>query len=362
MSSFVKLLVASLKEFGRDRTTLSFTIILPLLLVAFFGLALNGGSQKLTIGISKLGWTTPPMATFSLQETMLADVAGLQQNQNVHTESGSPSTEMARLRDGTVDAVLAYSPGHIRLYFDKSNGATSLAIQSLDRSLTTGIGSPNRATPPIVLDPVRGLANSRLDFVIPGILATAIMWLGIFAAIPLVQQREQQILRRFAVTPVPRSRVVLAQVASRLAVGLAQAVVILAAARLVFGVPIGARFGSGIGSLVLVAALVLLGALAFVSIGYAVAALSATQSSAHAWAQILTMPMLVLAGVFFPVSLMPAVLQPVVAVLPLTYLADALRQVTMNGQYFAPFGVDLAVLAAWIVGALAVSVRFFRWS
>jgi ABC-2 type transport system permease protein len=362
MNSFLKLLVASFKEFSRDRTTLSFTVILPLLLVAFFGFAFGSSSQKLQIGVVRASETSASGS----QRAMNAYVSALS-NIDVHFEIGSRSTELSRLRDGTIDAVLLVDNG-LKILYERGNGRAALGVAGLRYKLAgieytiqperTSVGAPWG----ISFGALSGPSNSRLDYVVPGILATAIMWLGIFAAIPLVQQREQQVLRRYAVTPVTRTRVVLAQVVSRLGVSLAQAVFVLAAARLFFGVPIGAELASPWKVILVLTGLVVLGALAFVSIGYAVAALSATQSSAHAWAQLLTMPMLVLAGVFFPVSAMPGFLQPLVAVLPLTYLADALRQTAIHSQTFAPIGVDLAILGAWIVVSLGIAIRFFRWS
>lgn len=362
MKPFQKLVVASLKEFARDRTSLSFTIILPLLLVAFFGFAYGAGSgSKLQIGIV-LGGQSPT----------LPQVEAIRNNPHVKSEFGSRKTEFARLHDGAIDAIALFeqvapgvNPVHsFSLFYSHGNGTVALALAALSQSSTaTRRGGSHRSTggTPSV-ESIHGLSNSRLDFVIPGILATAIMWLGIFAAIPLVQQREQQVLRRMAVTPLPRSRLVTAQVLARLLVSVAQAVFILGAARLLFGVPIGRGAGSWPLAAATVATMVLLGAMSFVAIGYAVAALSSTQSGAHAWAQLLTMPMLLLAGVFFPIAVMPGLLRPLIAILPLTYLADALRQTAIGGQNFAPLPVDLLALGAWVVIPLAISIRYFRWS
>lgn len=354
MKPFFKLLVASLKEFSRDRTTLGFTIILPILLVAFFGLAYGGISQRMTVGI-----VTASGSTTAVAPAIIRDLRGLP---GLRVERGSNGIEMARLRDGTVQAVLTTGRGGADILFNRNDGTIGLAVQGLRTSLARSSISGRPGGMAVRASGIGGISANRLDYVIPGILATAIMWLGIFAAIPLVQQREQQVLRRLAVTPVSRFRLVSAQVLSRLLVSLLQAAFILAAARLVFGVPIGSRFSSPWVAVFGLAGLVVLGSLAFVAIGYAVAALSATQSGAHAWAQLLTMPMLVLAGVFFPLTLMPGVLVGLAAVLPLTYLADALRQTVLNGQHFASIPVDMAALAAWFVVPLAVAVRFFRWS
>lgn len=354
MRPFRKLLVASLKEFMRDRTSLSFTIILPLLLVAFFGFAYSDSTTHLSVGVVGL---RSQLETSSVVKILRGE-------SGVTIEYGSKSTEMARLHDGTIDAVLTGSPSGARsahFYYDRGDATVALAVGTLSADVAHG-GTAIKPSGRARAFAVSGLSNSRLDFVIPGILATAIMWLGIFAAIPLVQQREQQVLRRLAVTPLARWRLVLAQVLGRLFVSLAQALLVLAAARLLFGVPIGSEVGSGIGALGVVAALVLLGALGFVAIGYAVAALSSTQSGAHAWAQLLTMPMLLLSGVFFPIALMPGALKPIIGILPLTYLADALRQTAFSGQHFVPIQADLGALAVWVLIPLVIAIRYFRWA
>ena len=68
-----------------------------------------------------------------------------------------------------------------------------------------------------------------------------------------------------------------------------------------------------------------------------------------------------LSGIFFPLEFLPEALRTVAAAMPLTYLGDALRQVMVQGTPWVPLGVDLAVLAAWFLGGLLISARFFRW-
>ena len=64
---------------------------------------------------------------------------------------------------------------------------------------------------------------------------------------------------------------------------------------------------------------------------------------------------------FFPIATMGDVLQTIARLIPLTYLADALRQVMVDGIPFAPLWVCVAVLVAWLAGCFAVAARFFRW-
>ncbi len=71
--------------------------------------------------------------------------------------------------------------------------------------------------------------------------------------------------------------------------------------------------------------------------------------------------MMFLSGLFFPVNLMPNWIRPVVSAMPLTYLADLLRQVMIGYPPVNSQAVDLAVLFAWLVACSLLAIKFFRW-
>jgi ABC-2 type transport system permease protein len=116
-----------------------------------------------------------------------------------------------------------------------------------------------------------------------------------------------------------------------------------------------------IGNMALLAGFVLLGALMFVALGYLISGLAKTQESVIGISQLINFPMMFLSGLFFPVDFMPAWIRPVVTAMPLTYLADALRQIMVGATPVYSLWVDLGVLAAWLVVSAALAVRFFRW-
>lgn len=76
---------------------------------------------------------------------------------------------------------------------------------------------------------------------------------------------------------------------------------------------------------------------------------------------LVTLPMMFLSGVFFPVSSLPHWLGSIVQFLPLTFLSDGLRQTMNAGVGLAGLGIDFLGLAAWLLVSGAVAVRFFRW-
>jgi ABC-2 type transport system permease protein len=58
---------------------------------------------------------------------------------------------------------------------------------------------------------------------------------------------------------------------------------------------------------------------------------------------------------------MPAWIQPVAHLLPLTYLADALRQIMVGATPTYPLALDVAVLGGWLVVCTLLAVRLFKW-
>ena len=68
---------------------------------------------------------------------------------------------------------------------------------------------------------------SAAAFFVPSILAMALMQLGVFSAIPLVEQREKLILKRLGATPLPRWTLVASNIVVRLLIALVQTVLIV---------------------------------------------------------------------------------------------------------------------------------------
>jgi ABC-2 type transport system permease protein len=203
--------------------------------------------------------------------------------------------------------------------------------------------------------PITGNNLGEIDFLLPGILAMSLMQLGLFATAPaLVQLREQQVLRRIGATPLPRATLLAAQVVHRLTIGGVQTFLILLIGTLAFKVNI-------VGNIAMLLAYVLLGALMFVALGYLISGLARTQDSVTGITQLLNFPMMFLSGIFFPVDLVPAWIRPVVTILPLTYLADALRQIMVGATPAYSLTIDFVVLGGWLIVCGLLAVRFFTW-
>jgi ABC-2 type transport system permease protein len=132
------------------------------------------------------------------------------------------------------------------------------------------------------------------------------------------------------------------------------AAVILVLAWMLFGLNVE-------GSLIALIVVVVSGALCMLSIGYFIGSRIRTAIAAAAIMQLVSMSMLFLGGTYFPVDSPPAVMEPLIRVIPLTHLNDALRAVINDGSGLDAIATDLGVLAAWTLATVTVSSRIFRW-
>jgi ABC-2 type transport system permease protein len=198
---------------------------------------------------------------------------------------------------------------------------------------------------------------SYIDFLVPGIVAMALMTTGIYAISgTFVTYRERGVLRRLKATPMPLGSFIASRVLMQLLVSLIQTALVLGTGALLFKVNIG-----GLDTWLRVGALAIIGSASFVTIGFFVASVSKNIEIASALGNVIGTPMMFLSGIFFPMDNAPAWIQPVVKAMPLAYLADALRSVIIQGDSLWSVRLDIVVLLGVGVVFLAFSVRFFKW-
>lgn len=361
MRTFVRLTSANLKSFVRDRAGLFWTIAFPVTFMLLFGAIFSGGDTRY-----KVGWVDLDHSPASRALAADSSIGAVLDLATEDTEEAA----VAAMKDGSVRAVIVVPAGFgaavsgsgggtlpVRLYTDPSNAQTSATITGIVANLIGAFNQAASGRPPILsLQPasVQRESITAISYFVPSILAMALMQLGLFAAIPIVEQRQNLILKRISATPIRRRTFIASNVATRLLIALLQAVVILALAQVVFGVTM-------LGSPIVFVGFVVLGALAFIALGYVVASFATTEDSAGQLVSILQFPLMFLSGIFFSLEAMPGFLRGVAAFMPLTYLGDALRQVMVGGSPFAPLPVDALVLGGWLLASFLASARFFRW-
>jgi ABC-type multidrug transport system permease subunit len=199
-------------------------------------------------------------------------------------------------------------------------------------------------------------AGSRyIDFLIPGLIGMGLMGGGVWGVgYAIVDMRIRQVLKRLLGTPMKKHHFVAAMMASRMVFMIPEIIVILILSRLIFNVV-------SHGGYVLIAVIVLLGAFQFASIGLIIASRARTLEAVAGLMNLTMVPMWIGSGIFFSAERFPALVQPVIRLLPLTPVISALRQVMQEGAGVVTILPDLGLMAAWLVVTFVVALKIFRW-
>jgi ABC-2 type transport system permease protein len=171
--------------------------------------------------------------------------------------------------------------------------------------------------------------------------------------VAISQEREVGTMDGMMVAPINRLSIILGKALGQTGRGLIQGVIVMALAMGLFGVLIH-------GSIVLVAALLLLGVFSFVGLGIVLTSLAKDQETAQMMMMTLMFPMMFLSGVMFPLQQMPWYMQDIAKFLPLTYAADAMRKVMVLGAGVSAISTDLIILIAFGAIMIAIAVPLFR--
>jgi ABC-type multidrug transport system permease subunit len=332
--------MARVRTFFREPEAVFWTFVFPLLLAIGLGIAFRN---------------RPPAPVFVGLED------GARGQELEAALAGSPAVTLRRvdrttadkgLRAGKLDIVVV--PDSPVVYvFDPTRPESRVARLVVDQVVQRAAG---RTDPEAAMDsPVSETGSRYIDFLIPGLLGMGLMQSGFWGVgYAVVEMRSRKLIKRLAATPMRRSDFLLSFLFSRAVFLVVELPVLLGFGSLAFGVPVR-------GSLLLLIAVAILGALVFASLGLMMAARATKSETVSGLINLASLPMFVASGTFFSSSRFPDTVQPLIKALPLTALNDALRAVMLEGAGVGGIAVAGAILVAWGVVGLAVALATFRW-
>jgi ABC transporter DrrB family efflux protein len=318
-------------EFLRDRSTLIFTVLLPVLLVIGMGFVFGGPERPLF----KVGVLAPSIERAAhpfLRERYVEFVPLPQQAQALQKLTHQQVDLLVDLR----------APPR---YWVNTDSPKGYIVEKLLLA----------AEPAARRQPVSGAALRYVDWLFPGILGMNMMFSCLFGVgYVVLRYRKSGFLKRLYATPLTAFEFLSAQVLSRLGL------ILFVTAILYVG--IGAIIGfRNAGSTLLLLLLAIIGALSMIALGVTIAARFASEELVGGLLNLLTWPMMLLSGIWFSLEGSPRWVQWVAHVFPLTHVLDAARAVMLDGAGLAQIAPHLLFLAATALGFLAFGAWSFRW-
>jgi imidazolonepropionase-like amidohydrolase/ABC-type multidrug transport system permease subunit len=183
-----------------------------------------------------------------------------------------------------------------------------------------------------------------------GILGNGLFGAGMRA----VQERENNILRRYKVAPISAAPLLVASMVTGLLTYLPYIVLMLLIAHLRYGMV----FPRNIISVLLFASF---GLVAFRAVGLTVASVVNSVQESAILTQVLYLGMLFLSGASFPLSMFPKWLMTVTQFIPATYLMSGLQSIMMRQESVFKNAPAVGALCLTTALAIFVSVKLFRW-
>ena len=368
MKIYLALTVVSMKMYFRNRQALFWALFFPLLVMLIFGMMNFNGYNAPSVGVHD---EAKSEASRNLIQALQGD-----EEEVLKVSIGTPEEILHDLEFGESRAAIIIPknygvPGELavlQVTYDERYTQERAVISTVLKQVTDGLFKEYAAVPDEYLvensinvneSLIQGQGQGFKGWLIPGIAAMAIMQTGLFTVVfSLVRFKSQGVLRRLKATPIGAAHFLAGQLTTKAIVVVIQTYVLIIVGAVALGVSVNTgRLGAWFDLTILA----LLGGALFIAMGLAISGWAKSEETAAPMANVISMPMMFLSGVFFPLSVMPEWLTRWSQYLPLTYLADGMRAITVEGATVTTLGNELIGLTVWIIVVFAIATKTFRW-
>jgi ABC-2 type transport system permease protein len=347
---FVSLSAAILKGFFRDKASVFFALVFPLMFLVLFGGLLGSQGQSkvdlVQVGDVALFEQLPPGAQEAFDDTYEVE------------EVDDLDAAIALVREGDADVAVEERAGELVAHYTQTDQTKAAITQGALRAFVDGANVAATGQPPaytLTAERVEDESLSTIQFVTPGLLGWAVAMSAAFGAAATLQGwRQSKLLRRLQLAPVSTRTVVAARVVVTIGIAIVQMLVFVGLGVMAFDLRLNGSWWASVPLLVI-------GTLCFMAVGLFAGATTKTVEGAVNMANFLVLPMAFLGGSFFPLDGAPAWLQAFAKVLPLHWLNEGMLDVLVRGEGPAAVLLPMAVLAGFALVLTLLAARLFRW-
>ncbi len=321
-------------EFLRDRSSLGWNIVLPILLVLGLSLLFSGGGKPLY-----------KVAVATQAQVLTAELHPFLDTRYVDfIRIDSADAYMDKLIHHKVDMMIDLQSGQYWVNESSPKGYT------LERML---VGTQGPALQRSVVD---GEEIRYVDWLVPGILGMNMMFSCLFGVgYVIVRYRKNGYLKRLNATPLTAFEFICAQVLSRL-------LLIIGITVVIFGGTVWLLDLRMQGSYLDLFILTLVGAVAMIALGLSVSARVTSEELAGGLLNVLSWPMMFLSGVWFSLEGMSPLLQRAADIFPLTHLLNGARAIMLDGAGLGDVLYPLVALLVMTLVFMLLGATWFKWT
>ena len=364
----------------RHKPRLISYLLFPIIMITLFGYGFGGTVTNIpVVVVSQSSGPVTDSTINAIKSASLYDVTDVINDPNTGKQMVlDGEVKAAIILPSNYDEIPSSTPKNVILDIDSSDEIVSSALIPTTQALfsqisnqigiqelqATGLSATAAQSSAInyqnIVNSINFQVNrlygdiSYIDFLVPGVLALVILFSCMFGmGESIAGERERGELARLFMTPTSIATVVGGKILSKLVQETGRAILLIAVAIGLFGIVIA-------GSLLLTLLLLVLVALCFVGLGMMISARVSTQADYQQIIQPITLPMMFLSGVFFPVETMPWIFQKLAYLIPLTYANDALRAVMLKGAGIESIWLDIVVLLGFTALFFGLGIRGFN--
>jgi ABC-2 type transport system permease protein len=347
----------------RNKFGLFFGLVFPVILILIFGAIFSGTPGKLKIDVQNQD--TGPFASPQM------DVA----NQFLKALNSSTTITVITVDTGNFSNYLAEKSKSDGILIPAGFSQAFIEGQQVN---VTVFGNPTSSSSGIVIGTVNGVANyfnlqrfngtsvigltqdtvglknpNYIDLLIPGLIGFSILVSPMFSLVNISSEyKKTKLFKQLSLTPLTKMEWLISKVCWYIA---------LSAFSFLLMVAVGVfAFGAHITLTLWLIPFLVLGPMLFAALGMLVGTVTKNPETAGVISNIVTFPMMFLAGTFFPISTMPQYLQNIAHILPLFYIIEGINNVMVYGNFSGAL-IDIGVIAVITVVIFAAAVKLFKW-
>lgn len=360
MKQFIAFVNKEFRHIIRDNRTLLIIIGMPIVEILLFGFAINMEVQNITVAFYD---PSPDAITTGITER-------IKENSYFNNQGNMQSMEDMEeaMQKGDLDLAVVFQQNFQEDLVHTGNAAIQLLANSSDPNrgsisatyATAIIAGYQQEQMELMQIPFQIQTENRMIYnpqmkssymFVPGIMGLVLMIIcTIMTSVSIVREKERGTMEVLLASPLKLGTMIFAKTIPYMVISFIDFIIILLLSYFVLGVPIN-------GSLLLLFLVAIIYISLTLTYGLTISTLVNKQMNAVIFSAITVMiPVLMLSGMIFPVSSMPAVLQALSTIVPARWFIDAVRKVMIQGQGIFMIWKEVLIMIGMTLFLLVVTI------